>query len=106
MSRRVILRTQVPVDIESILMYLRERSSDAADRFADGLDGTLTELAAMPGKGSLKPFRSKQLSGIRSWSMPHFRSYLIFYRPIDEGIEVIAIVHGARRIAKILKDRV
>jgi plasmid stabilization system protein ParE len=106
MIPRVVLRRDVPADLESILDYLGSHNSAAADRFANVLAATLDDLAAMPGKGSLKSFRSKDFTGVRSWSVAGFRNYLILYRPIDEGIEVLAIVHGSRNLAKLLKDRV
>jgi len=59
----------------------------------------------MPGKGSPKHFRSKQLRGIRSWWVPGFRNYLILYHPLEDGIDVFAVVHGARRLSRLLKNR-
>jgi toxin ParE1/3/4 len=37
------------------------------------------------------------------WRIPGFERYLIFYRPIPEGIEVIRVLHAARAIAAILE---
>ncbi|MDZ8108879.1 MAG: type II toxin-antitoxin system RelE/ParE family toxin [Nostoc sp. DedQUE12a] len=31
-------------------------------------------------------------------------NYLIFYRPIDQGIEVIRLLHGARDIQSLFED--
>lgn len=105
MKPRVILRPQVPTDLESILDFFAERNPAIADRFADILAATLEDLAAMPGKGSPKNFRHRQLADIRSWTVPGFRNYLILYRPVDVGIDVLAITHGARQLAKLLKGR-
>jgi len=33
-----------------------------------------------------------------------FRKYLVFYRPISGGIEVLHVLHGARDIAGILAE--
>jgi toxin ParE1/3/4 len=30
--------------------------------------------------------------------------YLIFYRPIEDGIEVVRVFHGARNVEALLKD--
>ena len=44
----------------------------------------------------------------RSELMPNLRSfpvgrYLIFYRPIPDGIEVLRVLHGARNLRKIFR---
>lgn len=41
--------------------------------------------------------------------VPNLRSfpvgnYLIFYRPINQGIEVLRVLHGARDIPSIFED--
>jgi plasmid stabilization system protein ParE len=36
--------------------------------------------------------------------LSRFRKYLVFYRPITEGIEVTRVLHGARDIDSILGD--
>jgi plasmid stabilization system protein ParE len=33
-----------------------------------------------------------------------FRKYLVFYRPIPGGIEVLRVLHGSRDIAAILAE--
>ncbi len=35
--------------------------------------------------------------GVRSF---HVGQYLIFYRPIADGIELLRVLHGARRITR------
>jgi hypothetical protein len=57
------------------------------------------------GRGSPKHFRSAKLRDVRSWYVPDFRKYLILYRPIPQGIEVLAIVHGARQLTRVLRER-
>ena len=105
MKARVMLRPGVVADLQSILAYLASNSLSAADRFADAVAPTLDALAAMPGKGSLKSFRHPELSDIRSWNVAGFRDYLILYRPIAGGIQVLAIVHGARDLPSLLNGR-
>ena len=105
MTRRVRLRAEVPDDLASIYDYLLERNTAAAARFLQVVQPTLDDLATFPGKGSPKHFRDRKLQGIRSWNLPGFRSYLILYRPITVGIEVIAIVHGSRQLSRVLRDR-
>jgi len=106
MTGRVILRAQVPGDLEEIIDYLAARNPPAANRFAQAVHETIEDLARMPGMGSPKWFREKRLAGIRSWLVRGFPNHLILYRPVDVGIEVYAVVHGARRLGTILRGRV
>jgi len=65
----------------------------------------MEDLAAMPGKGSPKQFRSSLLEGVRSWQVPGFRKFLILYRPISDGIEVLAVTHGSRKLRALHLSR-
>jgi toxin ParE1/3/4 len=35
------------------------------------------------------------------WPVKDFEKYLIFYRSLPEGIEVVRIIHGARDIERL-----
>ena len=105
MKRRIVLRRPVPDDLTAIVDYLADKSSDVALRFIEAVPATLKDLSEMPGKGSPKLFRDKRLAGIRSWNVAGFRNYLILYRTTAEAIEVIAIVHGAQNLSRLLGRR-
>jgi toxin ParE1/3/4 len=32
-----------------------------------------------------------------------FRNYLVFYRPIEDGVEVLTVLHGARDLQAVLE---
>ena len=105
MTRRVILRPQVPDDLQEILLYLEQHSIEVADRFISSAWATLEYLAQMPGMGSPKDFRSTVLKGIRSWAVRGFANYLVFYQTTADAIVILAIVHGARNVRALLKAR-
>ena len=106
MTPRVVIGRLVPDDITSILVYLERHSIDASRRFVDAVFPAFDDLAAMPGMGCLKSYRGVRLAGIRSWHVPGFPNYLILYRPAADGIEVLAVTHGSRRIRSLLLRRV
>ncbi|MCZ7640563.1 MAG: type II toxin-antitoxin system RelE/ParE family toxin [Verrucomicrobia bacterium] len=58
-------------------------------------------LESAPAIGRPRRFRQP---GLRSWQVPGFRRWLLFYRPLDQdrGIELIRVVHGARDLRRIL----
>ena len=86
------LRPHAEADISEIGDYIAEDSFAQADAFVDRLDRQLNLVAKEPfiGRG-----REELAPGLRS--LP-FGRYVIFYRPIDEGIEVARVLHGARDV--------
>jgi plasmid stabilization system protein ParE len=49
---------------------------------------------------------NKELAGLRMLRIPKFEKYLIFYRPVPEGTEIIRVLHAARDISSIFGERV
>jgi plasmid stabilization system protein ParE len=103
--RRVVLRRDVPADLHAIAAYLDQHSIATSNRFISETFAAFKDLAMMPGKGSPKSFRSARLAGVRSWSVPRFRNFLILYRQIPDGIEVLAVTHGSRKLRAMLLQR-
>jgi toxin ParE1/3/4 len=77
-------------DLEEIWGFVAQDDPDAADRFIRTLVSRFPTLASMPYMG-----RQREELSARLRSFP-VGSYVIFYRPIDDGIEVARILHGAR----------
>lgn len=65
-------------------------------RFLEAAQGTFGALAGSPELGGLFKSRNPLFSGIRIWPIKGFRNILTFYRPIEGGVEIIRVVHGAR----------
>lgn len=103
---RIHRRLGVDDDIYDLARYLLGHSEDAARRFVDAVQQTLKELASMPGMGSLKDFGDPALLGVRSWRVQGFPNYLIYYLVLNDGIDVLAVMHGARNIESWLRGRV
>jgi len=45
-----------------------------------------------------------QLEGLRRFPVHGFESYLIFYLPHPEGMDVIRVLHGARDIDNLFAE--
>ncbi|MGH2587886.1 MAG: type II toxin-antitoxin system RelE/ParE family toxin [Dehalococcoidia bacterium] len=82
-------------DIDDIIDYIATDSPRAAERVRVQLQATCELLAATPQAGRR---RDELGSGIRSFPVG---SYVIFYRPIDGGVEIIRVLHGRRDINAI-----
>ena len=58
----------------------------------------------MPEMGVAREYQRQALEGVRMWRISGFENYLIFYRPIESGVEVIRVLHAKRDIRAHLKD--
>ncbi len=78
-------------DLIGIWIYIAKDNQDAADRLLDRIDEACTRLAQFPNMGtSYEQIRP-------SLRLFPVGNYLILYRVINTGIEVVRIVHGARQ---------
>ena len=103
---RIHSRPGVDDDVLELAEFLIEQSEDTARRFVDAVQKTLKELAGMPGMGSRKEFADPALAQVRSWRVEGFPNHLIYYIPMVDGIDVLAILHGARDVERELETRV
>jgi toxin ParE1/3/4 len=99
----VIKRARVWLDLDEIAEYIGRSNPPAALRFLDAFDQTVASLAPMPEMGSLWESDHPRLYGLRTWPVRGCKKYLIFYRPIDNGVEILRVLHGARDLDAILE---
>jgi toxin ParE1/3/4 len=90
------LTEQARQDLDEIWLYIAE-DNPAADQFLDTLYEKSVLLAGQPLLGHLQPELALNL---RSFPVGN---HVIFYRPIDNGIEVARVLHGARDIDALLR---
>ena len=88
----VTIRPRARIDIAEIWEYIAEDSEAQADIFIDRFDGQFQLLAIQPGLGRM---REELLAGLRSFP---FERYVIFYREIHNGVEIVRLLHGARDV--------
>lgn len=74
----------------------------AGIRLAESIRASGRLLHEAPGIGRVRRFQHPMLRGARSLAVRGFPNYLIFYKPIDAGIRIIRIIHGARDIRSTL----
>jgi toxin ParE1/3/4 len=63
---------------------------------------SLKELAEMPAMGTRYDPLDPRLAGLRRFRVRGFENYLIFYLPIEAGIEVVRILHAAETLSEFL----
>jgi toxin ParE1/3/4 len=95
----LILRTPLSKrDYVAIWDYIARENPDAADSLLREFDAKLNFLSENPKAGSSRPEIRPR---IRSYPVG---SYVLFYRPLPDGVELIRVLHGARDVNSILKQ--
>jgi toxin ParE1/3/4 len=84
--------------------YLHEGTLPTARRFLAQAEATFQRLAGMPGMGTRYQPDEPRYADLLSFPVSRFRMYLVFYRPVPGGIEVLRVLHGARDIHGILAE--
>lgn len=84
-------------DLADIYSYIANDNVSAARRLIEALHAAFRMLADAPELGTLCP--EYRLKSVRTFSV---RSYVVFYKHLDGGIEVFRVLHGARDIDSLL----
>jgi toxin ParE1/3/4 len=104
---QIIRRPLANRDLVTIFRhYAWEAGLRVADRFFIEAEATLNRLAGMPGMGTRYDSEDPLYADLRYFPVSRFRTYVVFYRPIPDGIEVLRVLHGARDIASILAGEI
>ncbi len=77
-------------DLDEIWFYIGQDNTDAADRLVRAIVARFSVLASVPEAGRQ---RAELSAGLRSVSVGN---YVIFYRAMKNGIEIVRVLHGAR----------
>jgi toxin ParE1/3/4 len=83
------------LDLDQIWSYIARDTIEQADRFLDKIQAKLEMLARQPLIGE-----SRDDLGRNVREAP-IGNYVIFYRPIPDGVEVVRVLHGARNIRNL-----
>lgn len=79
-------------DMTEIWLYIAADNVVAANQFAENIKKTAELIATQPHIGVL---RAALGENIRSHAIGN---YVIYYRPVSVGIELVRVLHGARDI--------
>jgi toxin ParE1/3/4 len=103
MTGRATWRRLAEEDLAGAYVHIGSDSPASAERLLDAVEHAVAVLLSKPRAGRAREFRSPRAHGLRSWVLRGFENYLIFYRPLPEGIEVVRFIHGARDIPNLLE---
>jgi toxin ParE1/3/4 len=84
-------------DLDEVIQQIANDNADAADRFLGRLHERYQRLSENYNIGRVRSEFGHQVR-----SFPFDRHYLIVYRPIEGGVEILRFLHGARDLEALL----
>ncbi len=87
---RYVFTLQARLDIKEISQFITRENPQAATRFVNAVEQKCKTLAEFPNMGRSFDYLAPSLRGFT------ISNYVIFYRPIDDGIEVERVLSGYR----------
>lgn len=82
-------------DLLSVWTYIAADNPTAADRVLDAIDRRCARLSENPKLGRAR-------SDMRpSYAISPWVGYLIFYREVPYGVEIVRVLHGARNLRAV-----
>ena len=99
--RQILFTPLATEDLQEIWVYLAENAgSKTANKFLLAVKKKCETLAEFPEMGRV---RHEYLLNLRSFS---FSNYIIFYLLLDDGVEVLRIVHGSIDIQQVFDEMI
>ena len=87
-------------DLQQVHDYIAQFDNDNALHFVERIAERFSLLSDYPYLGVARP---RFGADIRSLVVPN-SDYIIFYRPIDDGVEVLRVVHGSQDLGKLFQQ--
>jgi plasmid stabilization system protein ParE len=93
------LTPEAQSNVDEIADFIAEESVDAAIRVLEALEDAFQQLAEMPEMEHTREDLTDR--PVKFWSV---FSYLVVYDPASRPMTVLAVLHGARDVAKLLQN--
>jgi toxin ParE1/3/4 len=95
---RVLKTLRAERDLDDIWLHIASDNPQAADQLIDALVAQARLVATQPNMGRARPELAPE---IRSFVE---KNYILFYRPVSNGIELVRVLHGARDLNMIFQS--
>lgn len=93
---RIVERPIARQELTAIATRIGQDRPATAQRFLAAARNAYELLATMPEVGTNWETVNPNYQGVRYFPIRRFRNFVIFYRPLSDGVEVLHILHGAR----------
>lgn len=100
----VVYRPSAVVGLEDLLLQIELKNRSAAKKVAEKIQHTLSLLAANPLMGAKCRTRKPAHAQFRYFTVVGYRQFVVFYRPLPDGIEFWHIFRGQRDLSDFLDN--
>jgi toxin ParE1/3/4 len=84
-------------DLLQLWLGIAHDNPEAADRLIARIKRVADQLADFPQLGRLRP---ELAAALRSFAVGN---YVVFYRVVSDGIEIVRVLHGARDLPSLFE---
>ncbi len=95
-----VLSPEALQDLQDIWDFIAADNLTAADQLENDFFEAFEQLARRPGMGHTRSDLTER--DVRFWPVG---SYLIVYRSLRTPLQIVAVLHGARDIPEIIRQR-
>ena len=81
-------------DLINLWVYIARDNPAAADRVLRSAEKTFEAIADMPGIGTVYRSKRTKLHGLRFFPLKKYPNYVVYYRKIENGIEIVRVLHA------------
>jgi toxin ParE1/3/4 len=95
---RYVINVLASQDLNAIADYFAENNLEAGEKFFRAFNRKCQQLVAFPSSGKSYAAIHPQLRGLS------LEGYIIFYRILDDGIEILRVVSGRRDFPSLFEE--
>ena len=88
------IRPLAEADLDGHAQYIAKDNLEAGIRLYECAEQTYQALAEMPHLGVIYQFSKAELVGMRFFPIQDFPRYLVFYLPMEGGVDIIRVLHA------------
>ncbi|MBN9071231.1 MAG: type II toxin-antitoxin system RelE/ParE family toxin [Rhizobiales bacterium] len=92
---RVVFTPAAEADLDDIWLNVALESPRAADKLIDDIRDRTSPLFDFPELGSARPEIAAEMRVLTEGA------YLILYRIVEDGVEIVRVIHGARDLTAL-----
>ncbi len=103
---KLLIKPAAEEDLINIWIYIARDNPNAADKVLEAVYQTLQTLLKMPEIGTKYQSYRRKLAGIRFIPVKNYKSYVVYYRSTDKGIEITRVLHSRMKKESRLANKI
>ncbi len=105
MSAQIVIWPEAQSDLDDQAEYYLDNASlEIALQFLAAADETFALIVAQPMMGSERRLSDPALRSSRWVLLKRFEEHIVFYRPNEDRVEILRVLHGKRDLQVLLGD--